>query len=75
MIPYQHVTHIADQLQANVDEYFAKRITHDQFTGFNRIWWDEAVEHGINRNVSAELLRREKAGYRYSAPQTSEVTV
>jgi hypothetical protein len=56
-----HASRIADQLQANVQEYFAKRITHDQFTGFNRIWWDEAVEHGINRDVSAELLRREKA--------------
>jgi hypothetical protein len=56
-----HASHIADQIQANVQEYFANRITHDQFTGFNRIWWDEAVEHGINHDVSAELLRREKA--------------
>jgi hypothetical protein len=56
-----HASRIADQIQANVEEYFAKRITHDQFTGFNRIWWDEAVEHGINHDVSVELLRREKA--------------
>jgi hypothetical protein len=54
----------ADQIQANVDEYYAKRIDYAEFHTIAFQLWDAAEAAGLVRSVSEELLRREKRAAR-----------
>jgi lipoprotein signal peptidase len=55
---------IADAIYGNVNDFYDKRIDYDRFSTLNRALYDCAIARGIHMAVTAELLRREKAGKR-----------
>jgi hypothetical protein len=54
---------IADAIQMNVNEFYAKRIDYARFDALSRALYDSANAKGLGMAVKAELLRREKAGH------------
>lgn len=53
---------IADAIQMNVNDFYAKRIDYSRFSALNRALYDSATDRGLHMAVKAEILKREKSG-------------
>jgi hypothetical protein len=55
------IVKLTNELLANVERFFAHKITHAEFSPANFALWDRARAAGCAQGVSKELSRREKA--------------